>query len=398
MVKIRGKKWTFTAVALLTIVFYHNLLRIYYVSKIDHLREHLPPLSRKEAEDAGFAYVFYATSDSYACSALVNIHQLRTLGSTVPIHVLASEGVSETYIDAFATAGVTVHLEATPKLPLQHGHYYEDCLLKLVVFKLHKLDRSLKRVLLFDSDQLILKHFDNLFSDIPPVDLAAPRAYWLRPWQAIFSSAFMLINLSDRLWDKVNQTLPTGDDDFGGATPKLDMDILNELLGDTATVLSGEYVTLNSHWEAWDLPNWYHPVERHNSSNFQSTEIVKKKTRSRRPMTQNTPLQDDDQESTAAARTDMTHSEDSDIFQDLVALYEYSSIIHFTALGKPWMYTVEQVAQQREDAHPAFAAQFGHWNNVAEQVCPKGYLALISEAAVTGKVLSSNVVDQLNRV
>ena len=39
---------------------------------------------------------------------------------------------------------------------------------------MHRLEPSLKRVLLFDSDQLILKHFDNLFSDIPPVDLAAP--------------------------------------------------------------------------------------------------------------------------------------------------------------------------------------------------------------------------------
>lgn len=394
MVKIRAKKWTFTAVALLTILFYHNLLRIYYVSKIDHLRKHLPPLSRKEAEDAGFAYVLYATSDSYACSALVNIHQLQTLGSTVPIHVLASEGVSEAYIDAFATAGVTVHLEVTPKLPLQHGHYYEDCLLKLVVFKLHKLDRSLKRVLLFDSDQLILKHFDNLFSDIPPVDLAAPRAYWLRPWQAVFSSAFMLINLSDRLWDKVNQTLPTGDDDFGGANPKLDMDILNDLLVDTVTVLSGEYVTLNSHWEAWDLPAWYHPEDRHNSSHVKSTKMSKKKTRPRLPMVQITRLLDDDQASTAAAKADMTHSENSDIFQDLAALYEYSSIIHFTALGKPWMYTVEQVVQQRKDAHPAFSLQFGRWSNVAEQVCPKGYLA----PAVSRNTMPTIGVDQSNRM
>lgn len=397
MVKIRGKKWTFTAVALLTILFYHNLLRIYYVSKIDHLRTHLPPISRKEAEDAGFAYVFYATSDSYACSALVNIHQLQTLNSTVPIHILASEGVSEAYMDAFATAGVTVHLEVTPKLPLQHGHYYEDCLLKLIVFKLHKLDPSLKRVLLFDSDQLILKHFDNLFSIVPSVDLAAPRAYWLRPGQAVFSSAFMLINLSDRLWDKVNKTLPTGDHDFGGAEPKVDMDILNDLLGDTATVLSGEYVTLNSHWEAWDLPNWYQPEDRQNSSHVESTKTVKKKTRPRLPIVQTTRLLDDDQAaSTAAAKADVTHSENSDIFQDLAALYQYSSIIHFTALGKPWMYTVEQVVQQRKDAHPAFSLQFGRWNNVAEQVCPKGYLALTSEAAVTEKATPSIGVDQSN--
>lgn len=396
MVKIRGKNWSLTAVALLTIFFCHNLLRIYYVTKIDHLRKHPPPLSRKEAEEAGYAYVFYATSNSYACSALVNIHQLQTLGSTVSIHVLASEKVSKAYIDAFATAGVKTHVEITPKLPLQHGHYYEDCLLKLVVFKMHKLDPSLKRVLLFDSDQLILKHFDNLFSDIPPVDLAAPRAYWLGTEEAVFSSAFMLINLSDRLWDKVNKTLPTGDDDFGGAEPKVDMDILNDVLGDTATVLSGEYVTLNSHWETWDLPNWYHPEDRQNSSHTHSNNPVKMANRFRRPTGPVAHPRIDDQMSLATAKSDMVYSEDSDIYKHLVELYEYTPIIHFTALGKPWMYSAEEVVQQRQDAHPAFALQFGHWKKIAEQFCPEGYLALTSEAARTHKAKTRIGVDQLN--
>lgn len=396
MVKIRGKNWSLTAVALLTILFCHNLLRIYYVSKIDHLRKYPPPLSRKEAQEAGFAYVFYATSNSYACSALVNIHQLQTLGSTVPIHVLASEKVSKAYINAFATAGVKTHVEITPKLPLQQGHYYEDCLLKLVVFKMHKLDPSLNRVLLFDSDQLILKHFDNLFSDIPPVDLAAPRAYWLRTEEAVFSSAFMLINLSDRLWDKVNKTLPTGDDDFGGAEPKVDMDILNDVLGDTATVLSGEYVTLNSHWETWDLPNWYHPEDRQNSSHIHSNNPVKMANRLGRPTGPITHPRIDDQMSLATVKSDMVYSEDSDIYKHLVELYEYTPIIHFTALGKPWMYTMEEVVQQRQDAHPAFALQFDHWNTIAEQFCPEGYLALTSEAARSHKAKNRIGVDQLH--
>lgn len=293
---------------------------------------------------------------------------------------------------------MTTHVETTPKLPLQHGHYYEDCLLKLVVFKMHKLDPSLKRVVLFDSDQLILKHFDNLFSDIPPVDLAAPRAYWLRTEEAVFSSAFMLINLSDRLWDKVNNTLPTGDDDFGGAEPKVDMDILNDVLGDTATVLSGEYVTLNSHWEAWDLPNWYHPEDRHKSSHFESKSPVKEPNRLRRPTEPITHPRINDQipVSLATARTDVLHSEDSEIYKHLVELYEYTPIIHFTALGKPWMYTEEEVVQQRQDAHPAFALQFRHWTSIAEQVCPEGYLTSTSKAAVTNKAKTSIGVDQLN--
>lgn len=373
--------------ALLTILFYHNLLRIYYASKIDDMRKHVPHISRREAEESGFAYVFYATSDSYACSALVNIHQLQTLGSTIPVHVLASEGVSKPYIDAFATAGATTHVETTPKLPLQHGHYYEDCLLKLVVFKMHTLDPSLRRVLLFDSDQLILKHFDNLFSDIPPVDLAAPRAYWLPTEDAVFSSAFMLINLSDRLWDKVNKTFPTGEEDLGGAEPKVDMDIINDVLGDTATVLSGEYVTLNSHWETWELPNWYHPGDRHHP---QTDKPARRTPQRKRPTGPIIRLLDDDQEPGKA------HSENSDIYRHLAELYEYTPILHFTALGKPWMFTVEEVVQHRQNAHPAFALQFGRWRNIAEQVCPKGLSAWTSEAAVTDTAGSHIMVDQLS--
>ncbi|KAJ0108960.1 hypothetical protein J7T55_005508 [Diaporthe amygdali] len=374
MVKIRGKSWTFAAVALLTILFYHNLLRIYYVSKINDLRNNILRLSKKQAIDAGFAYVFYATSVSYACSALVNIHQLQARSSTVPIHVLASEKVPQVYIDAFAAAGATVHVEKTPELRLQLGHYYQDCLLKLVVFKMHKLDHSLNRVLLVDSDQLILRHFDNLFSDIPQVDLAAPRAYWLSPEEAVFSSAFMLINLSDRLWDKVNNTLPT-DEDSVQAEPKWDMDILNDELGSTAMILNGEYVTLNSHWEAWDLPNWYHPEDtqhaRHDHSILSRPKMANKLGL---PIETGSGPLDDDQVPLASMKAEMAFSEESDIYKQLVELYDYTSIIHFTALGKPWMYSAQDVTQLRERAHPGLAHQFGVWRDIAEQMCPEGYL------------------------
>lgn len=394
MVKIlvRGKSWTLTAAALLTVLFYHNLLRIYYMSKIDYLRKNVPQLSKKEAEEAGFSYVFYATSSSYACSALVNIHQLQTLGSIVPIHVLVSDKVPQIYMEAFEAAGVTTHLEMSPKLPLSQDEYYQDCLLKLLVFKMHTLDPSLKRVLLFDSDQLILKHFDHLFYEIPRVDLAAPRAYWLRAEQAVFSSAFMLINLSDRLWDKVNKTLPASGGP-GGAESKVDMDIMNDELGDTATVLSGEYVTLNSHWEDWDLPNWYHPELRKNSSHIQSNSPVKKAAKLRRP----TRL-DDDTESILSGKVEMVHSEDSEIYQQLVELYEYTPIIHFTALGKPWMFSAEEVTQHRQDAHPAFAHQFDRWRTVAEQVCPEGYLVPLPGAAEEIEEIPTAGLDPLNQI
>lgn len=374
MVKLllRSKTWSLSAMAVLTILAYHNLLRIYYVSKLNGSRKNLPPLTRREAEEGGFAYVFYATSIPYACSALVNIQQLQNLGSTVPIHVLVSDQVPQTYMKAFEVANATTHLEEIQKLPLYQNVYYEDCLMKLLAFKMHTLDPALKRVLLFDSDQLILKHFDYLFSDIPLVDLAAPRAYWLEDSEekAVFSSAFMLISLSNRLWDKVNKTMQNVKN-LGRAEDRVDMEILNEELGDTATILSGEYVTLNSHWEDWGIPNWYHPKDVQNASHTQQRNDAKKDTKLGRPTNLN-----EDLESLSSERARMAHSEDSEIYKQLVELYKYVPIIHFTALGKPWTYSVDEVTERRQEAHPAFADQFSRWRKIAEEVCPESHLLL----------------------
>jgi hypothetical protein len=42
-----------------------------------------------EHRDSGYAYVFYTTSDPYACSVLVNMRRLQELGASYPIYVLA---------------------------------------------------------------------------------------------------------------------------------------------------------------------------------------------------------------------------------------------------------------------------------------------------------------------
>lgn len=373
MVKIflRSKTWSLSAMALLIILAYHNLLMIYYTSKLNGSQKNLPPISRREAEDSGFAYVFYATSIPYACSALVNIHQLHSSGSTVPVHVLLSDQVPQAYMRAFEAANVTTHLEKTQKLPRYQSEYDEDFLVKLLVFKMHTLDPTLKRVLLLDSDQLILKHFDHLFSDIPRVDLAAPRAYWMEEEKTVFSSAFMLISLSDRVWNKVNKTLQTIQN-RGREKDRVGMQILNDELGDTATILSGEYMTLNSHWEDWDIPNWYHPDDVQNASHAEQKNYTKKDTKLGRPTNLN-----EDPESLTSERARMTHSEDSEIYNQLMELYEYAPIIHFTALGKPWTYSAQEVTRRRREAHPAFADQFSRWRKIAEDVCPEGYLPLV---------------------
>ncbi|KUI56475.1 Glucose N-acetyltransferase 1 [Cytospora mali] len=278
-------------------------------------------------------------------------------------------------MDALQDADVTVHIEETPHPSPLLGGYYEDCLLKLLAFKMHKLDPSLKRVLLLDSDQLILKHFDNLFSDLPTVDLAAPRAYWLSQEQAAFSSAFMLITLSDRLWGVVNKTIPIDGSDAKDPV-RADMDILNDELGGTAMILSGEYVTLNSHWEDWKTPNWFHAEDFPHLNRTISDvvpnipDLVDGATIEPRP---DLRAGDEGQVHMARLEPDPRYPEDSDISQQLVQLYEYTSIVHFSALGKPWSYSTREVMDMRQEAHPLFALQFGMWRKVAREVCPEDW-------------------------
>lgn len=198
-----------------------------------------------------YAYVFYATQDQYACSVLVNVQRLQDhLHTKHRIFVLASEQVSDSYIDAFEQRNVTVSIQTPPPLAEGGAPYYQDCLLKLFAFKMHHIDPSLKKVIALDSDQLVMQNLDHLFESEVEVDLAAPRAYWIA--KDAISSTFMLISLSDRLWNTVNDAISEVSFD------KYDMDLVNDLLSDTVMMLPGSYVTPNSHWEDWNLPKWFH--------------------------------------------------------------------------------------------------------------------------------------------
>lgn len=113
---------------------------------------------------------------------------------------------------------------------------------------------------MLDSDQLSLRSLDSLF-ELPEVDLAAPRAFWID--KGAFASTLMLITLSDRLWEKINAGMQM----IEGRV--YDMDLVNNILGDTVLMLPGNYVTLNSHFEDWNLPNWFGPEAK-----FRHTGIV----------------------------------------------------------------------------------------------------------------------------
>ena len=197
-----------------------------------------------------FAYVFYATQPDYACSVLVNIDRLQNLFNTTHrIIVLVRPDLATSYLTAFTSLNATVIPYNPPELADTQVEYYHDVLLKLVAFRLHHYIPSLKRILILDSDQLILQSLDHVF-DLPTVDVAAPRAYWIQDGTG-FTSTFLLVMLSDRVWDRMAQELRTIRHNV------FDMDLVNEMFKQTVLMLPGDYATLNSHWETNDIPSWW---------------------------------------------------------------------------------------------------------------------------------------------
>ena len=287
------------------------------------------------------AYVFYATNDKYACSILVNVHRMQNLYHIkYGIVALVSEGVSAAYRKELERLNVQVILQEPPQISTGSNGYYGGCLLKLVSFWLHRLNPVLKRVVVLDSDQLVLRNLDFLF-DLPSVDLVAPRAYWLD--RGKIASTLLVISLSDRVADEVQEAIRT-------IGPRVyDMEIVNQLFFRTVLLLPGSFVTLNSHWEAWDLPDWFRPEEAAADSVGAAYKI---------------------QPTTTPATSSPVPSEHP-LAAELFDLYRYGTVVlHFTAVGKPWEYTVEQARGQRGELHPVFWEQWAAWRTEAKAICP----------------------------
>ena len=73
--------------------------------------------------ESRFAYVFYATDNRYCCSVLVNIHRLRELNSSLPIHVLVSADVDDPFIGAMEHSNAKVHVLEPPAYAEGEGGY-----------------------------------------------------------------------------------------------------------------------------------------------------------------------------------------------------------------------------------------------------------------------------------
>lgn len=266
-----------------------------------------------------YAYVFYATSNAYACSALVNIHRLRTMfNSKMPVILLASSGVSDLAVSEMKRNGVEVIRDEPPPAVPGSSMYYSGVLLKLRALRLHQIKPRLKRIQIFDADQLIMKSPESLF-ELPSVGVAAPLAYWLEP--TVVTTSLLVVNLSEELWGIVNDAI------HHIKKNEYDMDLVNQVLMKRLMILPGRYCTLNSHWEALDVPGWF---------------------------------------GNATGTVNATNEE-------LVDLYEKAEILHFTAVGKPWSVKVRDITLFSPKAHPLLKEQFKLWKKSAKDVCMFNY-------------------------
>ncbi|KAG6186743.1 hypothetical protein E4U36_000437 [Claviceps purpurea] len=285
-------------------------------------------------------YAFYAHNDIYACSLLVNAHILRHVFHTrYRIVAILSDGVSTAMRDRLVERNITI-MDDTP-LPLHEGTipYYDGCLLKLSAFKLHEYDPTIQRALVLDADQLILQNLDDLFDIRPAVQFMAPTAYWLS--NRTISSTCMLIQPGAQVWDRVKTAAANM------TSSEYDMDLMNRLFGDpeeTPVRLNSKFVTLNSHWEDWNLPAWFNNATEHQG-----------------------PTWFEDAERQAA--------KDRATSLEMHALHNQAAIVHFTAVGKPWSLATEDLRKRKPDAHPLLAQQWRTWRSLAMQECPAGTMS-----------------------
>lgn len=349
---------------------------------------------------APYAYVFYATKAEYACSVLVNIDRLNNIFHTkYRIIVLVKPTISSEYLSNFTAQNATVIPYEPPPLYDNESPYYADVLLKLVGFRLHQYIPSLKRVLILDSDQLILQSLDHVFS-FPAVDLAAPRAQW--KGSLGFTSAFLLVTLSDRLWDRMELALQNIDDDT------FDMDILNKMFAETAMLLPGDYCTLNSEWENNSIPKWWQgsepprdpawkpsrklpptpdpppievppslkgPLSTNTTSNLSAADQVLfseyRNATARREAIIQAGQDAVELVHKEQVRKDELKERGKRLRTTLEDAYMDVKVMHYTALAKPWQKYLEEVKKERPDAHPLFAKGFEVWRTKAAEICPR---------------------------
>ena len=176
--------------------------------------------------------------------------------------------------------------------------------------KLRIFQLEYERVVFVDADAVPLKGLHGLF-DLPfEGPVAAPAAYWLP--QPFWTSALMVVRPSADNWERVSRHFASASDQ------KLyDMDIVNLEFGSEIHTLPAEMFCLNSEWEDINRPKF---------------------------------------------------------FADLDDTYAKASVVHFSALGKPWSYSTSRVRRLRPHAHPAFYELWENWRRARDEISGAGCL------------------------
>jgi len=164
--------------------------------------------------------------------------------------------------------------------------------------------REYERILFIDADAIPLKSLDSLLSLEMKNPIAAPLAYWLP--QPYWTSAMFLAQPSRTLWQRVRPHIASA-----GRTALYDMDILNKEFAGEIDTLPRDTFSLNSEWEHQDKPGWF-----------------------------GNPQQ---------------------------ALKQVS-VVHFSALGKPWFYSTAEAKIRRQQAHPEFFELWDRWQRAHDAI------------------------------
>ncbi|KAH6903267.1 nucleotide-diphospho-sugar transferase [Coprinopsis sp. MPI-PUGE-AT-0042] len=306
--------------------------------------------------ESPYAFVFYASDPTYACAALQMVHQLSVLSPGIPTILMVSPALAAfpanteppifpAYEDlkpnlrSFERYNTKIIILTPPPLSSRGGNralnkYYASSLLKLLSFSLHTHIPQLRRIVVLDADQTVLKPLDHLFL-LPPAEIAAPAAYWLgKPG---VTSTLLVISLSDALWEEMKVGLR------GIRGSEYDMDLVNRMFFPRRMmVLPGIYCTLNSHWGESD--------SKAPKKKGQFVPFLPPWSR-RRP------------EALEVLRT------------------EEAMLVHYSSGGsgnKPWRVDMEKVRQQvlKHEADPWFETLFEQWRDDARKMCIDGELIL----------------------
>ncbi|KAI8922146.1 nucleotide-diphospho-sugar transferase [Powellomyces hirtus] len=186
------------------------------------------------------AYVFYVTSDDYACACLSIIDSIKKVSEKRPdvdMVALVTTDVLQTLLEKLRNNSLRVDPVAAVATSTTDPTWRYS-MTKNIVFNLAKFDR----IIVLDCDGLVLRSLDFLF-DLPSFPIYAPRAYWLP--QPYFQSTFYVLEPSAAMYAAqriFREASARGETVF-------DMDVANKAFADVAGLLPGSMAILNGDFQ-----------------------------------------------------------------------------------------------------------------------------------------------------